>query len=107
MISGLYLGDIGRLSLQEVFDFTVPKIESRDLSVPIFDRTSDLVNLDLWLKSKHGLKLDLNQRRAWKRVCQSVVYRSADLATSTLHLVTSTFFFGLKKSFCFELELLV
>jgi len=81
MISGLYLGDIGRLSLQEVFDFTVPKIESRDLSVPIFDRTSDLVNLDLWLKSKHGLKLDLNQRRAWKRVCQSVVYRSADLAT--------------------------
>jgi len=82
MISGLYLGNIGKLSLQEAFpSYQIPEIQSKDLSVPLFDRTSDLINLDLWLKKSLGLVLNLEQRKLWKSVCQSVVYRSADLAT--------------------------
>jgi len=79
MISGMYMGRIAQETLQTVLGMKLPEIESRSLGFAMKDPTTDLLALDAYLRSL-GVELSLPQRQLWRRVCQLIVHRSADLA---------------------------
>merc|ERR1719300_1009730 len=94
MISGMYIGEMVRLSAQKVLPMPgrlaeVNGLQGQDCTAMIHDETADLSETDAVLKGL-GANFSLEQRRRMRQIATLVLDRSADLCAMALSGVIRT-----------------
>lgn len=96
MVSGYYLGELFRLALVDLMTidkvhtkdhngvlFEPYSIDTRELSIIIADQSQDLTEIKQWGLVRLEMNLEFNERRAIKRLAETIARRSACLIAMT------------------------